>query len=158
MKFNKFVLGGILIIAAVGLLVFTSLQANAQYFLTVEELNAKGKEVVGRDVRISGAVLGDTIQYDAKNLQLTFTIAHIPGDNKELETEGGLAQALHDAVMDPTRERLVVHYEGVRPDLLKNEAQAILTGKLGEDGIFYATDLLLKCPSRYEEAVPEQSN
>jgi len=40
--------------------------------------------------------------------------------------------------------------------LLKDEAQAIMTGHLGEDGIFYADELLLKCPTKYEEAVPEQ--
>ena len=32
-----------------------------------------------------------------------------------------------------------------------------MTGQLGEDGIFYADELLLKCPTKYEEAVPEQS-
>mgnify|MGYP003349956457 CR=1 FL=1 len=40
---------------------------------------------------------------------------------------------------------------------LRNEAQAIMTGKLGEDGVFYAEELLLKCPTKYEEAVPEQA-
>jgi len=39
---------------------------------------------------------------------------------------------------------------------LTNEAQAIMTGSLGEDGVFYADELLLKCPSRYEEGVPSQ--
>ena len=43
------------------------------------------------------------------------------------------------------------------PDLLKNEAQAIVTGKMGADGVFYAKELLLKCPTKYEEAVPEQA-
>jgi cytochrome c-type biogenesis protein CcmE len=49
-----------------------------------------------------------------------------------------------------------VVYKGVKPDLLKDEAQAIMTGKIGADGTFTATELLLKCPSRYEEAVPSQ--
>ncbi|MGB9641322.1 MAG: cytochrome c maturation protein CcmE [Anaerolineales bacterium] len=40
---------------------------------------------------------------------------------------------------------------------MKNEAQAIMTGKLGTDGIFYAQELLLKCPTKYEEALPQQS-
>ena len=40
---------------------------------------------------------------------------------------------------------------------LRNEAQAIMTGHMGEDGVFYAEELLLKCPTRYEEAVPEQA-
>jgi cytochrome c-type biogenesis protein CcmE len=28
---------------------------------------------------------------------------------------------------------------------------------MGADGVFYAEELLLKCPTRYEEAVPEQA-
>jgi len=60
-------------------------------------------------------------------------------------------------VQDPTRAKLVVVYDGVMPDLLKNEAQAIVTGKIGADGKFYAKELLLKCPTKYEEAVPEQA-
>ncbi|HEY5574181.1 MAG TPA: cytochrome c maturation protein CcmE [Anaerolineales bacterium] len=153
----KFIIGGLLIVAAIAYLIFTSTQASAQYFLTVEELVARGDSVAGRDVRVSGAVLGDTIQYDSKNFLLTFTIAHVAGDNKEIETEGGLAKALYEAVNDPSRPRLQVVYEDVKPDLLRHEAQAIMTGKLGDDGIFYAEELLLKCPTKYEEAVPGQA-
>ncbi|MCJ7622393.1 MAG: cytochrome c maturation protein CcmE [Anaerolineaceae bacterium] len=153
---TKFFVGGAIIIAAILYLIVTSTQASAQYFLTVKELEAKGSEVVGRDVRISGAVIGDTILNDTASLTLTFTIAHIPGDNNEIEEMGGLANVLHDATLDPMLPRLQVIYSGVKPDLLKNEAQAIMTGKLAEDGIFYADELLLKCPTKYEEAVPEQ--
>jgi len=32
-----------------------------------------------------------------------------------------------------------------------------MTGRMGEDGVFYADELLLKCPSRYEEGVPSQA-
>lgn len=64
---------------------------------------------------------------------------------------------LHAAVNDPAQPRLKVVYNGVKPDLLKNEAQAIMTGKLGADGVFYAQELLLKCPTKYEEALPQQS-
>jgi cytochrome c-type biogenesis protein CcmE len=102
-------------------------------------------------------VLGDSIQYDPQTLDLTFTIAHIPGDNKDIEAQGGLAAVLHAAVVDPNRKQIVVVYNGPKPDLLRDEAQAIVTGKLGEDGVFYADELLLKCPTKYEEAVPDQA-
>lgn len=154
---SKFIVGGLLIVAAIIYLIVSSTQASAQYFLTVEELQAKGSSVSGRDLRISGAVIGDTIQYDAQTLTLRFTVAHIPGDNDEVEAQGGLAQVLHDAVMDASRPRLQVVYEGVKPDLLRDEAQAIMTGRIGEDGLFYADELLLKCPTKYEEAVPQQA-
>lgn len=153
----KFIIGGLLIIAAVVYLIVSSTQANAQYFLTVEEMLAKGASVQGRDLRLSGAVIGDTIKYDPETLNLTFEIASIPGDNAEIEAQGGLAEVLHQAVIDPSRPRIQVLYNGVKPDLLRNEAQAIITGELTSDGIFEAQELLLKCPTKYEEAVPEQS-
>ena len=154
---TKFIVGGLLIVAAVVYLVISSTQASAQYFMTINELQAKGASVGDRELRLSGAVLGDTIQYDSQNLRLTFTIADIPADNAEIEAQGGLAAVLHAAVQDPTRAKLVVVYDGVMPDLLKNEAQANVTGKIGADGKFYAKELLLKCPTKYEEAVPEQA-
>ncbi len=154
----KFILGGLLIAAAVVYLIVSSIQANAQYFLTVDEVFAEGAGVQNRDLRISGAVIGDSIQYNSQTLNLTFTIASIPGDNQEIEALGGLAQVLHEAVEDPNRQHLKVLYNGPKPDLLRNEAQAIITGKVGEDGIFYADELLLKCPTKYEDAVPEQTD
>jgi cytochrome c-type biogenesis protein CcmE len=40
--------------------------------------------------------------------------------------------------------------------MLRDEAQAILTGRLNDAGEFIAEELLLKCPSKYEEALPDQ--
>jgi len=157
MRINKFVIGGILILGAVVFLIWSSTAANAEYFLTIDELNAKGSSIVDRNLRVSGAVIGDSIQYDAPNLKLSFEVAHVPADNAELATEGGLADALHQAVLDPSRSRMKVVYVGPKPDLLRNEAQAIMTGHLDADGTFYAEELLLKCPTRYEEAIPAQA-
>ncbi len=92
-----------------------------------------------------------------ETLRLEFEVAHVPGDNADIEAQGGLAEVLHQAVVDPTRQRISVVYTGVKPDLMRDEAQAIMTGKLGEDGVFYAEELLLKCPTKYEEAVPAQA-
>lgn len=157
MQRNKFLFGGLLILAAVVYLIASSTQANAEYFMTIDELNEKGQKVAGKSLRVSGAIIGDSIQYDPQTLTLRFTVAHVPGDNAELEAQGGLAEALHQAVIDPGRSRMQVVYIGPRPDLMRNEAQAIMTGTLGPDGVFQADELLLKCPTRYEEAVPEQS-
>jgi cytochrome c-type biogenesis protein CcmE len=153
----KFIVGGLLIVAAVIYLIASSTKASAQYFLTIEELNNKKSQMLDRDIRLSGAVLGDSINYDPQTLTLKFVVANIPGDNKDIEAQGGLAQVLHDAVIDPNRPRMEVIYVGPKPDLLRDEAQAIMTGKLGQDGIFYAEELLLKCPTKYEEAVPQQA-
>ena len=155
---SKFIIGGLFILAAVVYLIVSASQAEAEYFLTVDELHADNANMVGRNLRISGAVIGDTIEYNPDTLDMTFEIANVPGDNAEIEAQGGLAVVLHAAVTNPTSGRLTIIYNGPKPDLLQNEAQAIATGHLGEDGIFYADELLLKCPTKYEEAVPAQVN
>ncbi len=154
---GKFLLGGFLIVAAIVYLIASSTQATAQYYLTIDELFAKGEAVGDRDVKISGVVDGDSIQYDVKNLTLRFTIANVPADLDKIEEAGGLAEALHIALEDTQGKRLDVEYIGVMPDLLRHEAQAIVTGRMGEDGIFHADELLLKCPTRYEDEVPLQA-
>lgn len=154
---SKFIIGGLLIVAAVIYLIVSSTQANAQFFLTVEEVLARADEVKDRELRVSGAVLGDSVSYDQETLTLRFTVVHVPGDNDVIEARGGLAEVLYQAVNDPSLPRMEVVYNGVKPDLLRNEAQAIMTGHIGDDGVFTAEELLLKCPTKYEEAVPEQS-
>jgi cytochrome c-type biogenesis protein CcmE len=152
----KFFIGGGLILAAVIYLIVSATQANAEYFMTVNELKSKEVSLVGRSLRISGAVVGNTIKFDPQTMNLTFDIAHVPGDNAAIEMGGGLAAVLHTAVTDPVRARLTIVYNGPKPDLMSDEAQAIVTGHLGEDGIFYADELLLKCPTKYQEAIPSQ--
>lgn len=146
----KFFIGGAIILGAILLLIITATRSSGQYYLTVEELLAQKAEMTGRSVRLSGVVLGDTIQVDGAAGTVTFTIAHVPGDMQEIDALGGIAAVLQQAAADPSLPRISVVYHGVQPDLLKHEAQAIVTGKLGADGIFYADGLLLKCPSKYE--------
>jgi len=154
---GKFVIGGLLIVAAIIYLIASSTQAAAQYYLTIDELAERGSSVLGRNLKLSGAVDGATIEYDAQTLTLRFTLANVPADLDQIEQAGGLAEVLHQAVVDPAARRLQVVYVGPMPDLLRNEAQAIVTGRLGEDGIFYADELLLKCPTRYDEQIPAQA-
>ncbi len=154
---TKFIIGSLLIGAAILYLIVSSTQANSQYFLTVDEVKARGQSLAGKGIRISGVVLGDTIRYDPQSMALSFTIAHVPGDNQVVEKEGGLAAALHAAAIDPARQKINIIYKGARPDLLKNEAQAIISGTLNPDGTFSATELLMKCPTKYNEAVPSQA-
>jgi cytochrome c-type biogenesis protein CcmE len=148
----KFIVGILLVGAAVVFLIVTSLTSSAQYFYTVQELQAKRQEVAGKNLRVSGAVIGESIAFDAQALEMTFTVADVPATQAEVESEGGLAAALAAAVRDPNRARLSVHYVGPKPDLLRAEAQAIMTGQVQADGTFHADELLLKCPTRYEEA------
>jgi cytochrome c-type biogenesis protein CcmE len=153
----KFIAAGLLIVIAVAFLIVSSTGSTAHYYLTIEEVRAMGNDAVGRNITVSGAILGDTIVYDSSAPQVTFTVVQIPGDPKEVEQGGGLATVLHNAVNNPGAPHLEIVFDDVKPDLLQHEAQAIMRGQLGEDGRFYAEDVLLKCPSRYEEEIPEQT-
>ena len=157
MKINKFFIGGVLILGAVVFLIWSATASTSEYFLTIDELNAKGSSIVDKNLRVSGAVIGDSIQYDPQTLTLNFEVAQVPGDNVVIESQGGLAAVLHEAVLDPSRAHMKVVYVGPKPDLLRNEAQAIITGYVDADGVFHADELLLKCPTKYEEAVPNQA-
>jgi len=141
----KFMVGGILILASVGYLLFASTLANIRESLTVETV-LSDESYVGKTVSLTGAVIGDSIRYDSEELTIDFVISHIPEDYDNL------AEALFISANDPESAQVRVYIENeVKPDLLQHEAQAILTGTLREDGVFHATELLLKCPSRFED-------
>ena len=135
----KYLLGLALIAAAVVFLIVTSMSANAQYFYTVDELRSKGQGIVDQNVRVSGAVVNSSTKFEVRDNQpyLEFEIA--------------------DADKAGTQTPLRVVYNGPKPDLIEEpQAQAIVEGHLGADGSFHADNLLLKCPSRYEEEFPNQ--
>lgn len=121
----KFMVGGLMIAVAVVYLIYTGIQANGAYFLTVDELHTKGEAIHGQTVRVSGWVDVETIQFDNRQLHLTF----------EITSEDG--------------SRLPIFFNGPKPDQMRAGTEAIVEGKY--DGqTFTATNLLLKCPSKYE--------
>jgi cytochrome c-type biogenesis protein CcmE len=135
----KYLLGVALIAAAAVFLIVTSMSANAQYFYTVEELRAKGQSLIDQNVRVSGAVINSSAKFEVRDNQpyLEFEIA--------------------DAEKVGAQTPLRIVYNGPKPDLIEEpQAQAIVEGHLGADGNFHADNLLLKCPSRYEEEFPNQ--
>jgi cytochrome c-type biogenesis protein CcmE len=153
----KFIVAGLVVVAAVTYLIVSSTGSTARYFLTVEELRAMGNEALARPATISGVVLGDTLIYDPSKPQVLFTIAQVPADPKEVAQAGGLSAVLQAAVTDPDAPRLEVVYDDVKPDLLKGGVQAIIRGHLAQDDRFHADEILLKCPSRYHEGGPDQA-
>lgn len=153
---TKFIVGGVMLLAVVVFMVISATRATAQFFLTVGELQNGDRDYTGENLRVSGAVIGESIRYDSDAHTLHFTIANIPTDDDEIAAQGGLEAVLHQAATDPQAAQLEVVYSGAPPDMLKEEAQAILTGSLQADGTFLAEEILLKCPSKYEEVLPEQ--
>jgi cytochrome c-type biogenesis protein CcmE len=122
---NKFIFGGAVIVLAVGYLIVSSIGGSTAYYLTVGEVKVEGPSE--RTVRVAGNVIGETIKWSAQELMLRFDIADASGS-------------------------LAVIYHGPRPDMLQDGAEAVVEGKYVEDGSFEANNLLLKCPSKYEEA------
>ena len=57
-----FVVGGIVLISAVVFLVVNAMSGSTQLYKTVNEFYADQDRLVGRDLRVSGWVIGDTIQ------------------------------------------------------------------------------------------------
>ena len=153
----KFLVGSILLGASGLYLLSTSSTSSTQYFLTINEVMSSGDKFVGKNIRISGAVIGESLKFNQATGNLSFYIAEVPGDYKQVEDQGGLASVLENAVSNPNLQRLQIIYSGEKPELLRNKAQAIITGQFHSDGVFYADEILLKCPSRYEEAVPKQA-
>jgi len=120
----KFVIGGAIILLVLGWLIFSSIEGASARYLTVDDLLAEGPS--DRVVRVSGIVVGESIDWNPQQLILRFEIAD----------EGG---------------SLPVMYEGIRPDMFRDGAQAVVEGKYTSNGLFEASTLLLKCPSKYVE-------
>jgi cytochrome c-type biogenesis protein CcmE len=153
----KFAIVSVVLLGAIAFMILSGTLNGGRFFITVNEVLSRS-DLVGKSVKISGAVVGSTINFDANTQTISFTIAHVSDSIAELDDQGGLAKALHEAVVDPSAKRIqVVVKNQPKPDLLQDEAQAILTGRMGEDGIFYADELNLKCPSKYQADVPNQS-
>ena len=154
----KILIIGVVILGVMAYLLFSSTLIGARYYVTVDDLLGDA-EMHGKKVRVSGAVDGDPT-FNPETQELSFVVANIPNSNDAIREQGGLAMVLHRAVGDPDASRMkVVAYEKEIPDLLQHEAQAIMSGTLVEQNgemVFIAEEITLKCPTKYEEDVPEQ--
>ncbi len=134
----KFFVGGALMAIAIIFLVFNAVRGSTQLYVTVDEYYQQQSKFVGRDLRVSGWVIGETIQYtqiDATTSRLEFEIV--------------------DDLSNPGQRLLIVAMNEPVPDLLQHEAQALVEGS-AEGSVFNANPggLFLKCPTRYEEIEP----
>ena len=137
-KYNvRFLAGGALLLAFVAFLIFQMVMATrttGAYYMTVGELRAAGPGLVGERVRVSGIVVAGSEDWNPQEVTLKFAIAD------EGDTSGSDLQ--------------IVYYDP-RPDNFQRAASAIVEGELLPDGTFLAQNLLLKCPSRYDEEPTE---
>ena len=127
---HKFALGALVIVLAIATLIYTGVQQTGVYFLSPTELLARTSadpsfHEVG--LKVGAKVVPGTIVRDSASQRIEFQVS-----------DG--------------RSRFGVTYQGIVPDTFTdaNEIEVIMSGKLGRDGVFQATEVLAKCGSRYE--------
>ena len=124
----SFILGGLAILAAVIYLVYANTQANAVYYMTVNELK-NCTTCTTQSVRVAGVVQAGSIVRNDQKQFMHFVI-----------TAGG--------------QSLAVNYSGVVPDIFRPGIQVVVEGHYSGQGPFQAQTLLAKCPSKFQAATP----
>ncbi len=131
----KFIAGGLVIVGLITYLIVSSISSAGSYYREVGEVLSQRDALMGKNLRVSGNVVTSSVTYDSAKLDLNFLISD-PAD---------------------ASKTLPVYFHGVQPDQITREgASAIVEGKLGPDGTVESNNLLLKCPSRYEEYEQEE--
>lgn len=123
---------GVLVLVAVVLVVvaylaFSSIGSALVYYLTPTELLARGDEGIGQTVRLGGQVASGSVSGPATDL--TFVI-----------TDGDAEITVHSSVA-PTRS-------------FREGTGAVVEGQLDPDGIFEATQVIVKHDENYEAPEP----
>ena len=127
----KFVLGGVVILIAIAFLITNGVRSAGNYYITLEELAARGDQVIGEGIRINAVVDKESVEYDSRDIRLAFDL------------------------VDENGHRQHVVYDDVMPDLFMKSESVIVEGQLNDAGTFQANMILVKCPSKYEEKVEE---
>jgi len=126
-KKTKFIVGAFVVLILVGYLVYAGMKGSTLYYMTVSELKAKGAGIYEEGVRISGNVETGSVQWNPETLTLQF-------------------------VMTDGNERVNAVYRGGMPDMFTEGGPVVIEGRYTSDGVFRATQLFAKCPSKYEPA------
>lgn len=123
----RFLLVGIGIFGAVAYLIFSGIRAEGVEYARVNQLaDVSGEEP--KVVKVTGKVQSNTLNYTPETPLLEFSI--------------------HGSESDRT---IKVHYEGIKPDALREGGHVILEGKYDPSrNELDAHSLLAKCPSRYK--------
>jgi cytochrome c-type biogenesis protein CcmE len=112
--------------AAFGGLLFTTLGEATEYYKLVDEVMGQPDQWYGKKLQLHGFVVADSIYRNKNTLEYRFKV----------QSNGH--------VVDAT-------YKGVVPDTFKNEAEVVLKGTLSQSGFAVAPNgVMAKCPSKYE--------
>ncbi len=128
----KFIVGGLVVVAALAWLGFVGFQESKAYYVTIDEFRTMQGNLEGKTIKVAGEVLNGSI--DRGKPQMEFTL----GDQKE---------------------SIRVRYVGkdVIPDTFKDGAKALVEGDVAPDGVFQARHIEAKCASKYEAEFEKKS-
>ncbi len=124
---KRYLIGGVILLAAVVWLIYAGVQCFGVYMVSVDEFLADDIKY-DTSVRVAGQVTDGSLSWDADALELRFVIAN-----------GGT--------------EMPVLYRGARPSGLQDGAGVVVEGKYRPEGVFEADQIILKCSSKYEEAL-----
>ncbi|OGN91193.1 MAG: hypothetical protein A2Z70_00695 [Chloroflexi bacterium RBG_13_48_17] len=125
LKRKRVIFAGAIVLMAIAFLAYIGLNQFATYDITVSEFVAKADSFTGKQVRVVGQVVPGSVNQDTNNFTLSFTIA---------DGEASLP----------------VVYQGVVPDTFKEGTDIVVEGKSDQQGVFHASQLITKCPAKYE--------
>ena len=138
---TRFIIIAVVVALALAFMIWAAFGENTRYFLTVSEFNDKQAvhEITdGQMVRVSGKLVEGTFDRPEKS-----TISHFQITDKEGAYSGSAL--------------LLATYDGVLPDLFFNpHSEIILEGSYNGDGVFQANEILVKCPSKYQDLEEKQ--
>ncbi|MBI4209189.1 MAG: cytochrome c maturation protein CcmE [Deltaproteobacteria bacterium] len=114
---------------AIVYLVYSGVKETMVYYITPAELMAQPTHYYDQDLRIGGKVVtGSLVQGDSLRYQFDLVEFQSPENTSTIPVE----------------------YQGAVPDAFKEGAHVIVEGTYPSDGIFKASKILTKCPSKYE--------
>jgi cytochrome c-type biogenesis protein CcmE len=129
-KRRPWVIAGVAAVLAVfGWLLYGGLDKNVVFFLTPQELLAKGTDGYDVPVRLGGQVKPGSVKWDDKTLRLTFEV-----------TDG--------------KSDVAVHSSGAPPQMFRDGMGVVVEGRYGRDHVFNSTGLMVKHSNEYHPPKP----
>ena len=158
---GKFFIGVVLIVGAVGYLMYTGIRETSSYYLTIEEFFVQKEAMANESIRVAGRVQKGSIDWNPKDLNLNFTmVAFKEKDGEKGQTATPIATPQHTEQHDELLEGLTIHYQGIVPDMFAEDRDVIVEGEYitGANGnVLEATAVLTTCPSKYEAEIEGQA-
>ena len=143
----RFMIGAGLIVFAIAYLIFAAVRNTSEYYLTVNEVGARQARLNGQMLRVAGRVKAGSISWDPATLTLAFAIVSPPNPD-------GTPAIKPVESADPAEFRVIERGEP-KPDMFAPGRDVIVEGRLGQDGIIQARQVLTSCPSKYAPKKPK---